>query len=580
MKSDLEIAREAPLRPIHEVAADFGLLEEELEPYGRYKAKIDLKALRRVRARPSGKYVLVTAVTPTPLGEGKTLTTLGLSMALARSGRKAAAAIRQPSMGPVFGVKGGAAGGGRSQVVPMEDLNLHLTGDFHAVAAANNLLAAYVDTSMLLKNPHGLDPFSIRVRRVVDINDRALRRIVIGCGGRRNGMPRETGFDIVAASEIMAILGLSTGYKDMRLRLGRILVGRNGERRDVTAVELHARGAMAVILKEALKPNLMQTTEGTPVLIHTGPFANIAHGNSSILADEIGLHLADFLVTEAGFGADMGAEKFFNIKCRVSGRRPDAVVVVATTRALKAHGAGIHLKAGQALDPVLLEENRELLDRGIPNLSKMIEIVARHGLPSVVAVNRFETEKGEVFVKRQCMHCCQPACVAGCPVKAMQKMPEGPVIWEENCIGCKTCIFSCPFGIPTLENKAFPKIQKCILCWPRLKEGKIPACVEACPQEALIFGTRRELLEEARARIYQHPDRYVHYIYGEHEIGGTCWLYLSSVPFEQIGLRTDLDNVALPRHTTGFLYAVPLVLVLWPTFLLGAWRTTERTEEE
>ena len=392
MKSDLEIAREAPLRPIHEVAADFGLLEEELEPYGRYKAKIDLKALRRVRARPSGKYVLVTAVTPTPLGEGKTLTTLGLSMALARSGRKAAAAIRQPSMGPVFGVKGGAAGGGRSQVVPMEDLNLHLTGDFHAVAAANNLLAAYVDTSMLLKNPHGLDPFSIRVRRVVDINDRALRRIVIGCGGRRNGMPRETGFDIVAASEIMAILGLSTGYKDMRLRLGRILVGRNGERRDVTAEELHAGGAMAVILKEALKPNLMQTTEGTPVLIHTGPFANIAHGNSSILADEIGLHLADFLVTEAGFGADMGAEKFFNIKCRVSGRRPDAVVVVATTRALKAHGAGIHLKAGQALDPVLLEENRELLDRGIPNLSKMIEIVARHGLPSVVAVNRFETD--------------------------------------------------------------------------------------------------------------------------------------------------------------------------------------------
>ena len=205
----------------------------------------------------------------------------------------------------------------------------------------------------------------------------------------------------------------------------------------------------------------------------------------------------------------------------------------------------------------------------------------RHPTPTQwTVVNRFETEKGEVFVKRQCMHCCQPACVAGCPVKAMQKMPEGPVIWEENCIGCKTCIFSCPFGIPTLENKAFPKIQKCILCWPRLKEGKIPACVEACPQEALIFGTRRELLEEARARIYQHPDRYVHYIYGEHEIGGTCWLYLSSVPFDQIGLRTDLDNVALPRHTTGFLYAVPLVLVLWPTFLLGVWRTTERTEEE
>jgi formate--tetrahydrofolate ligase len=271
----------------------------------------------------------------------------------------------------------------------MEDFNLHLTGDFHAVAAANNLLAAYVDTSMLLKNPHRLNPFTIRLRRVVDMNDRALRHAVVGCGGRMNGLPRETGFDIVAASEIMAILGLSKGYSDMRDRLGRILVGRSMDREDVTAQDMQTAGAMAVILKEAIKPTLMQTTEGTAVLVHTGPFANIAHGNSSILADEIALRLSDYVITEAGFGADMGAEKFFNIKCRVSERKPHAAVVVATARALKAHGGGITLKPGQPLDPVIEQENLELIEKGLPNLKKMIEIVNMHGVPVVVAVNRF-----------------------------------------------------------------------------------------------------------------------------------------------------------------------------------------------
>jgi formyltetrahydrofolate synthetase len=326
MKSDLDIARSISMRPVAKLANEIGITESEIDLYGKYKAKIGLKILQRLASRSLGKYILVTAMTPTPLGEGKTLTTLGLTLGLNRSGVRAVATIRQPSMGPVFGIKGGAAGGGFSQVVPMEDFNLHLTGDFHAVAVANNLLAAYVDTSMLHKNPYRLNPFTIRLRRVVDVNDRALRHTIVGCGGRLNGLPRETGFDIVAASEVMAILGLAKGYADMRERLGSILVGRSLDRQDVTARDMKAAGAMAVVLKEAIKPTLMQTTEGTGVLIHTGPFANIAHGNSSILADEIALRLADYVVTEAGFGADMGAEKFFNIKCRISGRKPDAAV--------------------------------------------------------------------------------------------------------------------------------------------------------------------------------------------------------------------------------------------------------------
>ena len=389
MKSDLEIAREARLKPIQEVAASLDIAEGELEPFGFAKAKIRLDVLRRLGRRKRGRYIIVTAVTPTPLGEGKTLTTIGLSLGLNRIGKKAVCTLRQPSMGPIFGIKGGAAGGGYSQVIPMEDFNLHLTGDFHSVAAANNLLAAHVDTSILLKNPLDIDPFTIKVRRVVDMNDRALRRILTGCGGRRNGIPRETGFDIVAASEVMAILGLSTGYADMRRRLGRIVVGRSRGGEWIDAERLGTAGAMAVILKQALMPTLMQTTEGTGAIIHTGPFANIAHGNSSLIADEIALGIADYTVTEAGFGADMGAEKFFNIKCRVSGRAPDAAVIVATTRALKVHGGDIPVRPGVPLDEALTRENVGLLRKGLPNLAKMIEIVHMHGVPAVVAVNRF-----------------------------------------------------------------------------------------------------------------------------------------------------------------------------------------------
>lgn len=393
MKSDLDIARLAKLQPIGEIAASYGIEEQELEPFGRYKAKIKLDVIKRLANRRPGKYILVTAVTPTPFGEGKTLSTIGLSLGLNTLGKKTLCTLRQPSMGPVFGLKGGAAGGGFSQVVPMEDFNLHLTGDFHAVAAANNLLAAHADTSILLRNPHGIDPFTIKVRRVVDINDRALRRVMTGCGGRKNGIPRETGFDIVAASEVMAILGLSTGYADMRRRLGRMVVGLNrSSGKWIDAEKLGTAGAMAVILKQALMPSLMQTLEGTGALVHTGPFANIAHGNSSIIADEIALRLCDYVVTEAGFGADMGAEKFFNIKCRVSGRAPDVAVVVATVRALKVHGGDIEVKAGVSLDQSLMREDLDLLRKGLPNLAKMIEIVHRHGVPVVVAVNRFPTD--------------------------------------------------------------------------------------------------------------------------------------------------------------------------------------------
>ncbi len=402
MKSDLEIAQRAKLIPIEEIAGNLGLKKTEIDLYGRYKAKIRLDAGKRCKSRKMGKYILVTAVTPTPLGEGKTLSTVGLSLGLNKIGKKAICTLRQPSMGPIFGLKGGAAGGGFSQVVPMEDFNLHLTGDVHAVAAANNLLAAHVDTSILLKNPLEIDPFTVKVKRVLDMNDRALRNVLTGCGGRKNGVPRETGFDIVAASEVMAILGLSTDYADMKNRLGKIVIGRGRDREFIDCQRLGTAGAMAVILKHALMPTLMQTLEGTSALIHTGPFANIAHGNSSIIADEIALRLADYVVTEAGFGADMGAEKFFNIKCRISGRSPDAAVVVVTTRALKVHGGDIPVRPGVPLDPVLTREDPALLKKGLPNLAKMIEIVRLHGVPVVVAVNRFpyDTEK-EMEVVRE-----------------------------------------------------------------------------------------------------------------------------------------------------------------------------------
>src|SRR5580693_3507503 len=337
MPTALEIARQATLKPIAEIAEDVGIPPWLTELHGEHVAKIDLNAIDELADRPKAKYVVVTAITPTPLGEGKTTTTIGLGMAFRHIGRKATISIRQASMGPTFGIKGGAAGGGYSQAVPFELLNLHLTGDMHAVTAANNQIAAMVDNSLYGGNTLGLDPHSISWRRVVDVNDRALRNIVIGLGSSADGVPRQTGFDITAASEVMAVLALSTSLTDMRARLGRIVVGYTKAGQPVTAEQLRAAGAMTVIMREALKPNLLQTLENTPVLVHAGPFGNIAHGNSSVVADLIGIRGGDFLITEAGFGADMGAERFFNIKCRVSGLRPDAAVVVTTVRALKAH---------------------------------------------------------------------------------------------------------------------------------------------------------------------------------------------------------------------------------------------------
>ena len=400
MLSDLEIAQKAKLEPIKDIAAKIGIREDELELYGNYKAKVKLEILDRVKDNPNAKYVDVTAITPTPLGEGKTVTTIGLTQGLNHIGKKALVAIRQPSLGPVFGIKGGAAGGGYSQVVPMEDFNLHLTGDVHAVSLAHNLLAAFVDNSLFKKNKHQIDPQTVSWRRVVDVSDRALRNIVTGLDGE--GIVRETGFDISVASEVMAILALTTSLKDLRARLGRIQIGLTYDGKAVTAEDLKCAGAMTVLMKDAIKPTLMQTLENGPCFVHAGPFANIAHGNSSVLADMIGVKLADYLVTESGFGADCGMEKFFNIKCRASGLVPNAVVCVATVRALKMHSGDFTVVAGKPLDKGLIEENIDAVKRGCANLAKHIENVQLFGVPGVVAINRFSTDTdNEIEAVRQ-----------------------------------------------------------------------------------------------------------------------------------------------------------------------------------
>jgi formate--tetrahydrofolate ligase len=389
MLTALEIARMTQLRPVTDVAADMGIPRDLLEPYGEHVAKIKLEAIAELDGRPRARYVVVSAITPTPLGEGKTTTALGLGEAMQHIGRRATVAIRQASMGPTFGIKGGAAGGGYSQAVPFETVNLHLTGDMHAVTAAHNLLAAMVDNHLHRGNKLGLDLHNITWRRVLDVNDRALRNIVAGLGTREDGVPRQTGFDITAASEVMAILALSTSLRDLRLRLGRIVVGFTPQGEPVTAEQLKAAGAMTVIAREAIKPNLVQSLEGTPVIIHTGPFGNIAHGNSSVIADLIAIHTGDFLITEAGFGADMGAERFFNIKCRASGLTPDAAVVVCTVRSLKAHSGNYRIVAGRSLPPGLLEENPDEVRIGGANLRKQVGNILRHGVTPVVAINAF-----------------------------------------------------------------------------------------------------------------------------------------------------------------------------------------------
>ncbi len=454
-RSDIEIAQSVTPKPITEIAARAGILESELEPYGRDKAKVRLEVLDRLKGAPGGKYVVVSAITPTPLGEGKTTITIGLSQALgARMGKKVFTCIRQPSMGPTFGIKGGAAGGGYSQVIPMEDLNLHLTGDIHAVTAANNLLAAAIDTRLLYESKHpddrqlmgalcrkdangspvlapchlrrmdhlgikaaspdklsdeqvraifrlDIDPAQITWNRVLDINDRLLRGVRVGLGPEEN-LPRDTGFDIAVASEIMAVLALTTGLADMRERLRRMVIGFSRTGSPITADDLGVAGALAVLLKDAIKPNLLQTLEGTPVLVHAGPFANIAHGNSSVIADQIALKLADYVVTEAGFGSDIGFEKFANIKCRQGGLVPSCAVIVATVRALKMHGGGPRVVAGKPIDPAYTREDLRLVQAGLPNLERHIRNVMRYGVPVVVAVNTFDTDtRAEIELVRR-----------------------------------------------------------------------------------------------------------------------------------------------------------------------------------
>ena len=383
-KSDIEIAQSTPMLPITQIAETAGVDEKYLELYGKYKAKIDYNMLNEA-GKPDGKLILVTAITPTPAGEGKTTTTVGLADGMRKLGKNAIVALREPSLGPVFGVKGGAAGGGYAQVVPMEDINLHFTGDFHAIGAANNLLAAMLDNHIFQGNALNIDVRRITWRRAVDMNDRQLRNITCGLGGRVNGVPREDGFDITVASEIMAVLCLSKNIDDLKERLSRIIVGYTREEKPVTAGELHAQGAMAALLKDALKPNLVQTLEHTPAFIHGGPFANIAHGCNSIMATRIALKLGDYAVTEAGFGADLGAEKFLDIKCRMAGLKPSAVVVVATVRALKHHGGVAKADLGT--------ENLAALEKGLPNLLQHVENVTKvFKLPAVVAINRFPTD--------------------------------------------------------------------------------------------------------------------------------------------------------------------------------------------
>jgi formyltetrahydrofolate synthetase len=409
--SDIDIARQADLQPISEIAARIGLREDELIPYGRTKAKIHLDTLKRIAVQPRGKYIDVTAITPTPLGEGKTTTTIGLTQGMGKIGREAIACIRQPSMGPTFGIKGGAAGGGYSQVVPMDEFNLHLTGDIHAITAAHNLVAAAIDARWYHETRMsdeqlkavgldrlGIDVFNLQWNRVVDINDRALRNVIVGLGGHLDGRPRETGFDITVASELMAILALvdgdsySSALRNLRERVSRVVIGNSKDGKPITLEDLGMAGATTVLMKDTLHPTVMQTLEGQAAFVHAGPFANIAHGNSSILADRIALHLADYVITESGFGADMGMEKFMDIKCRTSSLQPDCVVLVATVRALKTHGGGPRVVLGRPLDKAYTDENLSLLSAGMDNMLAHIKNAKRYGVPVVVAINSFPTD--------------------------------------------------------------------------------------------------------------------------------------------------------------------------------------------
>ncbi|MBN8593776.1 MAG: formate--tetrahydrofolate ligase [Anaerolineae bacterium] len=391
--SDLAIAQSAKLVHINRIAEQLGLdPETDLEHYGKYMAKVELSALEKLKDRPQAKYIDVTAITPTPLGEGKTTAAVGLGQALNHIGKRAVITIRQPSQGPTFGIKGGAAGGGYSQVVPMEKFNLHLTGDIHAITAAHNLIAAMIDNHLYHSNALNISPHNIVWRRVLDLNDRALRNVIVGLGEKEDGIPRQTGFDITVASELMAILALTTSLEDLRARIGRMVIAYDSNKKPVTAEDLKAAGAATVLLQDAIKPTLMQTLENTPALVHCGPFANIAHGNSSVLADMLAVRCADYVITESGFGADIGAEKFFNIKCRASGLRPNAAVLVVTVRAIKAHTGKYRITAGKPLDPALVSENLADVEAGAVNMIRHLENMRAFGVNPVVAINHFATD--------------------------------------------------------------------------------------------------------------------------------------------------------------------------------------------
>jgi len=427
MLSDLEIAQAAKLKPIAEIAKDLGLEEDEIEFHGKHIAKISLEVLERLEDKPNGKFITVTAITPTPLGEGKTVVACGLGQALAKIGKKVCNATREPSKGPTFGIKGGACGGGYSQFLPMESINLHFTGDIHAVDTAHNLLAARIDETLLHGNPYHLDPHKITWRYCVDVNARSLRQIIVGLGGPTNGYPRETGYDITVATETMAILALTTSVKDLRERLGRAVVGYTHDGKPVTAEDLKMAGAMTVLMKDAIKPNLVQTTENTPAICHAGPFANVAHGNNSALADMVALKLADYVVTESGFGADCGFEKIVDVTCRQSGLKLDAAVIVASIRALKMHGGAFVLKPGQKYQTIKKfaeTENMPALEKGCENLAKAIDIVKTFGVPAVVAINRFtpDTDAEIELVRRKALEAGAEEAV---PVEVWAKGGEG-----------------------------------------------------------------------------------------------------------------------------------------------------------
>ena len=547
------------MKSIISVAQKLGIPRKYLELYGDYKAKISLEILKRVKgpvARGRGKYIVVAGITPTHLGEGKTVTTIGLSMALNKLGKKAACCIREPSIGPFFGVKGGGVGGGRSEVLPADDINLHLTGDIHAVEAAHNLCAAFIDNHLFRGNSLGIDISKIFWRRVVDVNDRALRNVRIGLGGNEFGVERDTGFDITAASELMAILALAESIVDLRKRLGRIVIGLTKSGKGVTCEDLKVAGAMAVLLKDALNPNIVQTTEGTPCFIHTGPFANIMHGNSSIVADRIALGLADYVITESGFGADCGLEKFVDIKCRYSGLRPTVVVLVATVRALKIHSGMYKMVVGKALDRQILSENVDAVDAGCANLEKQIENARIFDLPCVVAINRFprDTEREIARIKSKALEAGAFDCVVSdlyrCGSAGGKELAEAV---KAACRGNNRFKFLYPVDAPIKEkiDKIAKNIygargvhyegqaDKDIAIFEKLGFGKLPVCMAkthlSLSHDPALKGAPRNFILPVRD---VRPSAGAGFVYA---ICGKTFT-MPALPSHPIGERIDIDS--------------------------------------